>query len=966
MARTTRTLLQYAWALLAAGMVGHPVHADETQALEFFERSVRPIFAEHCYECHGPDKQKSDLRMDHISLILKGGERGPAIVPGGQAPSLLLTAIRYGDPDLQMPPKRQLTAEQVAVIERWVQLGAPWPDEPAPGSAPAVKEFDIEARKQSHWSWQPIRPSTPPRVADEKWPLNELDRYILAKLEEARLRPAPPAENRTWLRRVYFDIVGLPPTADQVAAFVADHSPHAYEKVVDELLRSPRFGERWGRHWLDLVRYAETYGHEFDYPIAEAWRYRDYVIRALNADLPYHQFVLEHIAGDLLENPRRHPTEGYNESIIATGAWYLHEQTHAPTDPLQHEADRIDNQIDVLSKAFLGLTVSCARCHDHKFDAISTKDYYALTGYFKSSRQQYALLDPHGKITQSVAELQELRQRGDTLLSEWSGPGEPASSSAAKHPQLFESFNSGTYEGWYPTGWAFGQGPTREGQWGAAALPGAYAEPGVAHSGMLGEKLSGALRSRTFTITEPYIYLRMAGKAGQVRVIIDGYTMDVFNALLFRGLAVNVNTDGKFVWHTVGEDYSRYIGHRAHIEILDHGDGWVAVDQIWFGKEPPAAAGDHGPPTRLVPQELAAQLDDLGHAMRKVNESTPHPMRVLAMADGTPEDNRVFIRGSYKSPGEVAPRAFLEAIHGTAQTGDPHGSGRLELANRVLDHANPYTARVVVNRIWHHMMGRGIVPFTDNFGVLGEPPSHPELLDHLADRFKKENGSLKSIIRYVALSQTYRMSAAANDSTAEARDPGNVRLHRMNVRRLQGEAIRDAVLAVSGALNEQLYGPSVPVHLTPFMEGRGRPGQSGPIDGNGRRSVYLEVRRNFLSPMLLAFDAPSPFTTIGRRSISNVPAQALIMMNDPFVVQQAQAWAERIVSAPGLNDNAQRIRAMYLEAFAREPREAELLDAAAFLRDQMQYHSETSDHSPQSWADFAHVLFNLKEFVFID
>ncbi len=952
----------------------------DPQALEFFESKVRPILAQNCHECHGPKKQKSDLRLDHIEFILKGGERGPAVDRGEPARSRILEAVRYENLDLQMPPKKKLGDEQIAMIERWVKMGAPWPDEPTPANGADKKEkaetFNLRQRKAEHWSWKPIRVEMP-GIKNSAWPLNDLDRYILAGLEREGLEPAPPADKRTWLRRVYFDLTGLPPSPQQVEAFEIDASAQACEKVVDELLRSPHFGERWARHWLDLVRYAETYGHEFDYPIAEAWRYRDYVIRALNADLPYDQFVREHLAGDLLDPPRPHPTEGYNESVIATGAWFFHEQTHAPTDVRQHEADRIDNQLDVMSKALLGLTVSCARCHDHKFDAISTQDYYALAGFLRSSHQQYALLDPYGKIEQGVKQLKNLRERADKLLARPGAAGSLFASApvdkppvAAADPQLFEDFSADSYKDWSVTGWAFGDGPTKPRLGAGVQQPNDVVlngEKGLAHSGWLAEKLSGALCSRTFIIDKPFIHVRAAGKSSQIRVIIDGYTMDAFNALLFRGLTLNVDTADGFKWLTIGGDYARYRGHRAHIEFLDHGDGWIAVDEILFSDGPPPPDPPQIAQPPLIPQELRPKLDEIAAQMKRINDEIPHPVRVLAMTDGTGEDSRVFVRGSHRTPGPTAPRRMLEAISGTDQQPISRGSGRLELARRILADDNPYPARVIVNRLWHHLFGRGIVPTVDNFGVLGQPPSHPQLLDYLADRLKKEHWSLKAMIRQMVLSQTYRMSSQPGDGPGESKDPTNTLLHRMNVKRLEGEAIRDAVLAISGRLDQRMYGPPVPTHLTPFMEGRGRPKESGPLDGAGRRSLYLEVRRNFLNPMMLAFDTPVPFTAFGQRTVSNVPAQALILMNDPFVAEQAGLWARRILADQSLRTPQQRIQQMYLTAFARPPGEDETREAMEFLKQQSGfYESRTGPwDSAQAWTDLAHVLMNIKEFIFI-
>jgi hypothetical protein len=911
------------------------------------------------------------------------------------------------------------------------------------------------------------------------------------------------------LRRLFFDLTGLPPTPEQLEAFLADERPDAYARLVDQLLESPHFGERWARHWLDLVRYAETHGHEFDYPIRHAWRYRDYVIRAINADVPYDRFATEHIAGDLLENPRRHPTEGFDESIIGTGFWYLSQGTHAPVDVRGDEAERIDNQIDVFSKTFLGVTVSCARCHDHKFDPVTTRDFYALAGFLQSSRRQEAYLDPNGRIAAARRRLGALadeldglpgplvpaprdasgvalraaaaagairsgraaaeaeaaagddaeeeqdeaeRTRGldaaiiaatsvaaeadgldpDTLarwvaalrdarvgheqhplheliqalLRDPADEDEPAASPPAPvdppgASAVFASFDD-TLEGWHVAGHAFEAAPTSAGQCRLGAERLQLSPTGAAHSGRLAGRLQGTMRSPTFPIDSEFIAYRVSGR-GRIRLIIDGYVLDEFNPLLFEGMSFDVRTvdDG---WIEHRQRVGRYRGHRAHIELVDDTDGFLVVDEIRFEDGPPSgparagwaldATGDaaarleaacttslrrwrEGRPGRadvalinwLLAHELtgtddaAARLVDEAQA---IADELPAPVRVLAITDGTGEDEHVFIRGNHRTPGEAVPRRFIESL-AAGQTPIDAGSGRRELAARVFAPENPLPARVAVNRVWLHLFGQGLVPTPDDLGALGRPPTHPELLDWLAVWLREEaDWSMKKLIRLLVTSRAYRMSSVAVDPPIATRvDPENQLLHRARTRRLEAEAIRDAILAVSGRLDPTLEGPPVPLHLTPFMTGRGRPGRNGPLDGDGRRSIYIEVRRNFLAPMMSAFDAPVPASTIGRRHRSNVPAQALILLNDPFVVEQSRSWAQRLLSIPDLPP-AQRIESMYLRAFARPPTDEELELARSFLQTQAAAR-EASDWttSVDAWADYAHVLFNTKEFVFL-
>ncbi len=377
------------------------------QGLEFFEQKVRPLLTQRCLECHSGADAKGSLRLDSKAGLLAGGDTGPAVVPGKPAESLLVDAVNYGQ-TYQMPPKSRLAADEVAVLTRWVELGVPWPEE-AVAAGVDRKNFDLAERRAAHWAWQPIGNPAPPEVAPGVWPATAVDRFILARLEREGLAPAPAADRPALVRRLYFDLIGLPPSSAELAAALADESPRATENLVDRLLASPRFGERWGRHWLDLMRYCESRGHEYDATIPNAWQYRDYVIRALNADLPYDRFVVEHLAGDLAQPPRLNSSQGFNESILATGFWVLDEATHSPVDIRQEEADRIDNRIDVLGKAFLGMTVACARCHDHKFDAISQRDYYALTGFAVSGGYRQVRFETLERERQLAVQLDQLR-----------------------------------------------------------------------------------------------------------------------------------------------------------------------------------------------------------------------------------------------------------------------------------------------------------------------------------------------------------------------------------------------------------------------------------------------------------------------------------------------------------------------------------------------------------------------------
>ena len=1246
---------------------GQPVFSRVS--LEFFEKQVRPLLVKRCFGCHSGNAKslKGNLRLDSRLLALRGGDTGPALIPGQPAKSLLVDAINYGEV-YQMPPAGKLPDAEIRLLTKWVQQGAPWPNEP-PATPDPSRAFDLAERKSAHWCWQPLQAHRLPAVGDQAWPIQDLDHFILARLEEIGLFPAKPADKYTLLRRVTLDVTGLPPTPAEIKAFVEDDSDDAYRKVVNRLLTSPRYGERWARHWLDLTRYAESYGHEADYPIHNAYAYRDYLIRALNEDVPYNHFLVEQIAGDLLQHPRLEPGTGRNESRLGTGFWWLGEATHSPVDVRGDEAGRIDNQIDVMSKAFLGLTVSCARCHDHKFDAISTRDYYALAGYMQSSRRAEAILYPPETTGNIVSRLVEQQQETTSLLGRelqttianspdpFSTYLEAAtetlhgSAQQEEAPQriVFEDFESGTYGLWTATGTAFGTAPQDQastpeyqgnvlangkhwvnshnardksqknadahvgtltspvftidksyihfliggGQhpgktcvnllidgktarsqtgfnsnqmrpaifdvtpwrgkqariqvvdqepssWGnigvdhitfsdhpatsggrsiqsvaaahqlspallarwalalanlstlpphhpmktwerlgylpleqfgkqlsdhtaavtqqlnlaqtaaskyhpiarfddeatewlndgpaflSAPVRQAIAEPGAdppqllavnsLHSGAKSPRLRGVLRTPTFEITHKNIFYRLRGTTGRGRIIIDGHFMFEHNGLLFSGCKFDIN-NGEYYWHRQASDVSRYVGHKAYIEIIDHGEGTVELTQLVQSDEtsPPgsvdrsfleitagqpqtrselAAAFDRQwhqailhwddgllsqsqvqivnwllanqllPLTDLATQTLGEQRSRF-HALTK---QIPEPTHALTMVDGSPENENLFIRGNHKTLGDLVPRQFLTAIAGRQSPHPNSGSGRLELARQIASPDNPLTARVLVNRIWHHLTGRGIVASVDNFGVLGTRPTHPELLDSLALSFIEGGWSIKSLIRTILLSQTYQMSSTPNPQPDD-KDPENLWLQRMRIRRLQGEPIRDAILHIAGELSPQMFGPSIPVHLTKHMPGRGSGTfPSGPLDGKGRRSIYILVRRNFLPPMMLAFDTPFPATCVGRRNVSNVPSQALILMNDPFVIQQMKKWSQKLVTQ---NDESvpQRIRRMYLRVLGRPVTDEQLADLSDFLAlQQTEYQIDGADTltDPRLWADLGHVLINTKPFIYVD
>ncbi len=1132
--------------------------------LEFFEKEVRPLFAKHCYKCHSANARRLEagLLLDSRAGQLRGGDSGPAIVPENPDRSLLVQAVRYED--FEMPPDGKLPSKDVATLVRWIEMGAPWTPEAAPVADAKKETFDLEKRRSEFWVWQPVTNPQKPSIKNGTWPKNDIDLHILADLEKSNLQPSADADRTALLRRLNFDLIGLPPTPEEIDAFVADKSSNATESVVDRLLDSPHFGERWGRHWLDSVRYAESRGHEFDNDTPNAFQYRDYVIRALNADVRYDQFVREHIAGDLLPKPRLHSEKKFNESILGTGYWFLGEWVHSPVDIRKDESDRFDNMLDVMSKTFLGVTVACARCHDHKFDAISTADYYSLSGFLQSSdyRQvRFESMEQNRRVAKELAKVDATFQRkiqvflkskglqppnppnpldDDAILVDyttiaksdymqdgfifgptprsaglpylhdswiriatsgaavsdpiWSGlesitEGTVANrSSVAKLPKsgrtlrtptfelkhgsvsclvegqghivacvdshrlvagplhkqtvtsigakagwvtmnlqryvghrlhlefvpakgvslsvrlvtqgldatglleidrrlavadkkfdeyaqsaeallngdagqtvqrVFADFETGTYEGWTVTGDAFGKIPqtlkTIASYQGRINGVGTYFvnSHNIRPGGDVrkGDRATGTLTSPGFIIDCDTIEFLVGGGNDKdrtaVNLIVDGKI--VMTATGRRSNQMSLNT-----WNV-----RRFAGKTAKIHVVDnHKGGWgnIGLDHIVFkGRKPENRSATKRPGQEIV-QTWQQERERLSKRIIRKSRVAP------AMMDGTGEDDHILIAGNSSKPGDVEPRHFLTAISGNNPMPIKTGSGRLELAEHINDPANPLTSRVIVNRVWHHLMGRGIVPTVDDFGVLGQRPTHPQLLDHLATHFLANRRSVKGLIKYIVLSRTYQMSSHANGK-AVAADPKNLLWHHQPPRRLQGEVIRDSLLALSGRLDRTAFGPPVPIHLTAFMDGRGRPRKSGPLDGDGRRSIYIAVRRNFLSPFMLTFDTPVPFSSMGRRNISNVPAQSLILLNDPLVVELSCGWAERALKAEPQN-TAERIAWLYLTGFGREPTARESQTALAFI-DAKADELEVTTDDPNLWSDFAHVLVNTKEFIFL-
>jgi mono/diheme cytochrome c family protein/cytochrome c553 len=878
--------------------------------VEFFESKIRPLLADRCFECHGADKQKAGLRLDTPDAMLGGGDSGPAVVPGNPDESLLVEAIRYDGP-YKMPPKGKLSDAEVAALTDWVKMGAPWPDSRGPQPAPTPTHAGprpITEDESAFWSFRPIADPPVPIVRDAAWPRTTIDRFILSSLESAGLRPAPPAEKRTLIRRATFDLIGLPPTPEEVEAFVADEAPDAYERLVDRLLASPHYGERWGRHWLDIARYGEDQAHSFKprlYP--NGFRYRDWIASALNADMPYDRFVVEQVAADLLDEP------GRRERLPALGFFACGPVYYGDAKGF----DQIDDRIDTMARGFLGLTVACARCHDHKYDPIRQADYYALAGVIGSTQYDETPIAPPEEV--------EAYQRSQAEI-------------AAKDREI------------------------------AALLDDEASRLAESQAREVAHYLVAAWKLRNRRAEDPAVDAeRIAREEGLEAKSLDrwaGYLARRdgerphlaawFSLLDRREPAACLATDADAIREV--EEVAREFQARALAVVAsrepvespkDAGTGGDASEKKADKALRDELIGEKGPlavPRQRVEKvmsgESRARLAAMRSDLDRIKSQAPSMYPVAhALKEGKPKDMRILLRGNPDMPGPEVPRRFLAVLGGETFA---EGSGRLELARAIASPDNPLTARVMVNRVWQHHFGRGLVGTASNFGRLGEPPSHPELLDHLARRFIDSGWSIKSLHRAIMLSAVYRQGGG-DDPRAVELDPENRLLWRMDRRRLEVEAWRDAMLAVSGRLDPALGGPS-----------------SGLDDAeNRRRTFYAAVSRHDLHPMLRLFDFPDPNITSGERTRTNVPLQQLFVLNDEFLVLSARGLASTLTGP----DDA-RIRRAYALLFGRPPSDAELRLGLSYLGVVSAEGQGEDDLS--RWERYAQVLLGTNEFLYVD
>jgi hypothetical protein len=910
------------------------------QHAEFFEARIRPVLAEHCFRCHGPKKQESGLRLDSRQRLLKGTDDGPVVVPGRPDKSPLIEAIHH-DAVIKMPPKSKLPPRAIADLTDWVRMGVPWPD-----STPTVGARIVgTASAKQHWAFQPVKDAPAPPAKNSTWPRTTVDRFILAQLEAKGLAPSPPADKRTLIRRATYDLTGLPPTPQEVASFECDTTAGAFERVVDRLLASPHYGERWGRLWLDVARYADTKGYVLfqDADFHWAYTYRDYVIGAFNRDLAYDQFLLEQIAADRL------PPEQGKRPLTALGFLTLGARF------MSNFHDVIDDRIDVVCRGLMSLTVTCARCHDHKFDPIPAEDYYSLYGVLASAREpsippeaaQPPRTAAYGHFVQEL----EARQRklGEFVTAKHREMVETAKSRAAEYLLAAQqALDRPTTEDFMLIAdgtdlnpamllrWQVYLRGTRKGHdsvfapWHAlAGLPesefAARAAPLIARFAAATAAPTGADAAPP---TNPVIVQALAARppatlaeAAKVYGQLLGNIERIWQAAVHRAAL-----DGRTL-------------NRLPVPALE------SLRQVFHGPDSPPnfmvlPDGDLG----LLPDRPSqAKLQELRNAVQKWLTSGPGaPARAMSLEDlATPIEPRVFLRGNPNNLGEHVPRRFLAVLDSPERTPFHDGGGRLDLARAIASRHNRLTARSLVNRVWMHHFGKPLVATPGDFGIRSEPPSHPDLLDHLAARFMEQGWSIKRLHRRIMLSSTYQQRSD-DRSEARALDPENTLYWRMNRRRLDFEATRDSLLAVSGHLNQAVGG---------------RPMPSVTASGANRRTLYGFVDRLNLPGLYRTFDFPDPTTTSPRRDQTTIAPQALFLMNHPFVFDAARALLAR-PEIEAAHDSSTKIERLYRLIYNRPPADDELSSVAEFL-------AQGPARSTR-WPALAQALLMANEFVFVD
>jgi len=989
---------------------------------DFFESNVRPLLVKHCQECHGEKKQEGSLRLDSQDGWSRGGDRGQTIHPGQPEKSLLIEAVKYKDSDLEMPPSKQLTEQEIAVLETWIKRGAP---DPRTESTTTTAMSVEEAKK--FWAFQPLKLPAIPQDADHPQSQNPIDAFVLAQLKKQKLSSVPSADRRTLIRRATFDLTGLPPTPLEIGVFLNDKSEDAFESLVERLLDSPAYGERWGRHWLDVARYADTAGDGSDYPVREAYKYRNWVINAFNKDQPFNEFIRQQIAGDILA--RDGSPEEYADRVTATGFLAIGKRYGYQASPTYQYLDFAD-VIDSVGRSMLGLSIGCARCHDHKYDPVSAEDYYALYGIMQSTKwafpggeeqkrpahfpplvpaKEAARLDQAkqetlARLDREIAGLKRERAElnpnflagGADLGLESQKPGQPPGQPwVSAGPIDVTTEAQSPFDHIHPKGKVgvrLGSGQPTDGlryvfENGLRATPGGQMHFTVDFRTVAGSEQTGAFRFYLGRGVIQSLAVQCSATATEF-AIHNGTKWETIRKLTpgtWYTLQLTIDPDTKM--------YSGFVGTANDLTVFNNkstGANWDGVADCFicdgFGfVEGPACARDidnvglqsvafNAPGTGPVLPRIMepASTERLTKIDERINNLTAKRQTTAAsiayplaygVTEGSPVNARLQKRGEPDRLGDEVPRRNLEVLGGDL-VAEGTGSGRLDLANWITRPTNPLTARVFVNRVWQWHFGRGLVATPSDFGTRGEPPTHPELLDWLAAKFIASGWSVKSLHRWIMSSKTYQL-ASADDRGNFAIDPNN-RFHWRYTRRpLDAESTRDAMLAVSGNLDREvpLAHPFPPVDTWAFTIHN----PFHAVYDSNHRSVYLMVQRNQRHPYLALFDAADPNQSVAKRQPTTTPTQALFLMNSPFVHKQSHDFAKRIVTVTG-DDRAKTLWA-FETAHGQIPEEAEVQEALNFVsayRQQLSKDSSQNDQETAVWSALARVLFTSNQFLYVD
>ena len=911
------------WATLATVAVGiaqetPPRNALAPEKLEFFESKVRPILVQRCYECHSGQESNGGLRLDYREGLLKGGDSGPALQADEPQGSLLLRAIRYQNADLQMPPSGKLDASEIEVLETWVAQGAfdPRADLPS-GSSDKPQGMSIQDGR-NFWSMMPLKPVEVPRAVDADWCRNPIDAFVLKELDSNGLRPSPESPRREILRRVTLGLIGLVPESQEYKAFEQDTAPEAYERQVDRLLSSEQYGVRFGRHWLDVARYSDSNGLDENIAYGNAWRYRDYVVEAFNSDKPFDRFIEEQIAGDLLPDADR-------QSKTATGFLVLGAKVLAEPDRDKLTMDTIDEQLDTIGKAFMGMTLGCARCHDHKFDPIKQRDYYALAAILKGTKtfgdSNFGAIKHWNEISYANQQEKEQLKAIDAQIAEKNGAWNKLKSEAIGKLREQVRKQAADY---------------------LAVASKLTSEATLNEWAQVGEELK--LHPRVLANSRRYL---------------DNHRQE---PLFAKWHELAGHGDHQAIRDYYQELFERALGEwekakAADAQVKKLEDSTLEAARVALGD----VGGFLAIPAKMehaLDQESLVKIHELAESARLFESAAPDETSVMGVADkGVVDGLAIHIRGSYRNLGDVVPRGFPEVMvsQGATPIFSRHSSGRLELARWLANATHPLTARVIVNRVWRWHFGRGLVESTENFGVLGDRPSHPELLDYLARWFIESGWSIKELNRLILTSSTYRMSSVHPEAqSALAIDPENRLRWHYKLERLGAEPLRDSILQVAGRLDCQLGGKSVPLRNRQFVF------DHTSIDHTKydsiRRTVYLPIIRNHLYSLLEQFDFPDPTMPVGSRNTSMVSVQMLLLMNADWIIDSASLLARR--SQEFSSEPSRRIDWLFETVLGRAPKEHEqrrFLDAISA--------GQASGEDP--WVTLAHNLLICSEFIYV-